>query len=192
MVFIFGRCFCLWRLAWKQQLIYTFLISVNIVFLQILWPIDWSGPSRHSDQLPLMSVNFHSWLELLWHDWPLWSCHILVPCTFPWHVILSLIVTTHNSAALKENGMTEDIFIFSSFCVDQFFVSGHQTQKSPCLCPQVFIVKNTPISPSWWVPSNGQEFFFYFLFLYLTFLITIVPLNKFIIIAIIIVIMSYF
>ena len=41
----------------------------------------------------------------------------------------SLIVTTHNSTALKTNGMAEDIFIFNSFWVKKFFVSGHQTQN---------------------------------------------------------------
>ena len=35
-----------------------------------------------------------------------------------------LMITAHNSTALKTNGMTEDIFIFNSFWVKNFFVSG--------------------------------------------------------------------
>ena len=41
----------------------------------------------------------------------------------------SLIVTTHNSTALKINGMTEEI-LFAVLFGQEIFVSGHQTQKS--------------------------------------------------------------
>ena len=43
----------------------------------------------------------------------------------------SLTLTTHNSTALRENGMTEDILIYTSLEVKKCFVSGHQTQKGP-------------------------------------------------------------
>ena len=41
----------------------------------------------------------------------------------------SLMVTTHNSTALKENGMTEDILFVVLFS-QNIFVSGHQIQKN--------------------------------------------------------------
>ena len=46
----------------------------------------------------------------------------------------SLMVTTHNSTALKENGMTEDIFIYTSFRLKKFCIwsSGTKTCIYPC------------------------------------------------------------
>ena len=38
----------------------------------------------------------------------------------------SLMVSMHNSTSLKTNGVAEDIFIFNSFWVKNFFVSGHK------------------------------------------------------------------
>ena len=43
---------------------------------------------------------------------------------------LSLMVATHNSTSLKENAITEDIFIYFSLAKKNF-VSGHEIQKSP-------------------------------------------------------------
>ena len=56
----------------------------------------------------------------------------LMPYTLPWHVdkSFSLMVTTHNSTALKENGITEDILYLVPW-ESKNFVSGHQTQKGP-------------------------------------------------------------
>ena len=36
-----SKCFCFWLLTSENQFIYTLLIYVNILFLQILWLIDW-------------------------------------------------------------------------------------------------------------------------------------------------------
>ena len=64
----------------------------------------------------------------------------------------SLMVTTHDSTALKTNGMTEDI-LFLVLLGQKMFASGHQTQKVPCLPPQFFcfffiILRNIPIPVS--------------------------------------------
>ena len=41
-----------------QQLIHSFLIDVNMVFLEVLWPIDWLHFLNEPYQSPLMSVIF--------------------------------------------------------------------------------------------------------------------------------------
>ena len=45
-------------------------------------------------------------------------------------------------------------------------------------CLFFLVFRNTPVPPSWWMPSNGQKFFFYICFLSLAILMTIVPLNN--------------
>ena len=49
----------------------------------------------------------------------------------------SLMVTTHDSTALKTNGMTEDI-LFLVLLGQKMFASGHQT-KSPMFTATVFL-----------------------------------------------------
>ena len=71
------------------------------------------------------------------------------------------------NAELKETSLFTVLLI-------KIFVSRHQIQKSPYLYPQFFclfflVFKNTPIPSSWWMPSSGQKFFFYFCFLSLPF-----------------------
>ena len=61
-----SEIFCLWLLAWKQQLLHPFLISVNIVFLQILWPINWCTCSMYTTHLILLS-NI-SWVAVGFYD----------------------------------------------------------------------------------------------------------------------------
>ena len=68
-------------------------------------------------------------------------------------------------------------------------------EKGLYLSPQCFyffflILGDTPIPVPWWMPSNGP--FFSWGFLSLPGVLTIVPLDKFIIIAILIVVMPYF
>ena len=49
----------------------------------------------------------------------------------------SLMVTTHNSTALKEHGITEDILFLVSWG-SKHFVSSHWTQKGPDY-PTIFL-----------------------------------------------------
>ena len=49
----------------------------------------------------------------------------------------SLIVTTHNSIALNENGITEDIFYI--FWWSKNFVSRQQTQNRPIFLSTIFV-----------------------------------------------------
>ena len=52
-----SECFCFLLLAQKQQLIHPFLISENIIFLQILGPIDWCTCSMYTARLiPLSDI----------------------------------------------------------------------------------------------------------------------------------------
>ena len=50
----------------------------------------------------------------------------------------SLLITTHNSTALKVNGMTEDI-LFVVLFAQRVFASGYQTQKGPIFIPTIFL-----------------------------------------------------
>ena len=50
----------------------------------------------------------------------------------------SLMITTHNSTALKVNGMTEDI-LFVVLFAQRVFASGYQTQKGPIFIPTIFL-----------------------------------------------------
>ena len=51
---------CLWLLTWKYYLMHPFLTDVNIVFLQILWPIDWCACSRYTAHLMLLGIIFRA------------------------------------------------------------------------------------------------------------------------------------
>ena len=53
-----SEVFCVRLLTWKYQLVYPFLIDVNILFLTILWPTDWFRFWNKPYQLPLMSETF--------------------------------------------------------------------------------------------------------------------------------------
>ena len=55
---VFSEVFCLCLLTWKYYLIHPFLTDVNIIFLQILWPIDWCARSMYTAHLILLSEIF--------------------------------------------------------------------------------------------------------------------------------------
>ena len=125
----------------------------------------------------------------------------------------SLMVTTHNSTILKENGITEDVLFLVLVGSKKLCIRSLDT-KSPCLYLQFlypvtrhkeayvyphnfsvsffFVLGNTPIPQPWWMPSNRQDLFFYWNFLSLWFFMVFVPFNKSIIIAMIIFIMLQF
>ena len=50
----------------------------------------------------------------------------------------SLMITMHNSTALKVNGMTEDI-LFVVLFGQRVFACGYQTQKRPIFIPTIFL-----------------------------------------------------
>ena len=81
-----SECFCLWPLTSKNQFIHTFLNDVIAVFPRVLRPIHEVCFKNELCQLPLMSLIFSTAKVSLQHQRPWWSCHILVPCTLPWHV----------------------------------------------------------------------------------------------------------
>ena len=53
-----SEVFCFWLLTSKNQFVHTFLIDVNIVFLQISGPIDWCACGMHTVHLTLFSEVF--------------------------------------------------------------------------------------------------------------------------------------
>ena len=81
-------------------------------------------------------INCHLWASFSGLTWAFmtWVALVALPYSIALHTSLArfqgflFMVTTHNSTALKENGMKEDIFNFSSFR-SKIFVSGRQTQK---------------------------------------------------------------
>ena len=105
--------------------------SVNIVFLRILSPIDWRVCSRHTAQLPLMSIIFRA--DMSFYDMSglgglaIFKCLAHFPGTCP---RFSLMATTHNSTALKVNDMTRH-FICNSFWSKNFCMRWPDTQKNP-------------------------------------------------------------
>ena len=104
--------FCLWLLTWKYYLIHPLFFDVIVVFSRVLGSIVWGACSRHLDQLPLMSEIFRVDMSFL-----TWAVLVALPYSSVLHTSLariqgfSLMVTSHKSTALKETGMTEDIFI---------------------------------------------------------------------------------
>ena len=135
-----SEVFCLWLLTWKYFLIHPFLIDVIVIFSGVLRPIHEVRFRNELDQLILMSVIF-STTKVLYN---ISSLGGLAISRCPENSLarvqgFSLMVTTHNSTALKENGMADDIFIFNSFWVKIFFVSGHQKQKRSIFMPTIFL-----------------------------------------------------
>ena len=57
---ILSNCFCFWLSTSKIQFVHTLLIDVNIVFLRILWPIDWCVCSWHTTHLILLGIIFRA------------------------------------------------------------------------------------------------------------------------------------
>ena len=110
-----SECFCLWRLAWKQQLIHPFLNGVIVIFCQVLGPIHGVRFEKELRQLPLMSV-----ISLLQRYFTISAALVALPYSSDLHTSLTrvqdflLMVTTYNPTALKANGITEDIFIIIS------------------------------------------------------------------------------
>ena len=103
-----SEVFCLWLLAWKQQLVHPFLISVIVIFSRVLGSIHGVSCRWKLVQLPLMNLIFSATkglynIILLYSSAPQTSLASVQG--------FSLMITTHNSTALKENGMAEDIFI---------------------------------------------------------------------------------
>ena len=123
-----SEVFCYRLLTSKNQFVHTFLIDVNIIFLWILWPIDWCNRSGHIAHLILLGIIFRP--DMSFYDM---SCFLLYSSAL--HTSLArvqgfpLMITTHNSTALKKNGMTEDIFICSSFWSKNFLSSVIRYKK---------------------------------------------------------------
>ena len=55
-----SKCFCSWLLTSKIQFVHTLLIDVNIVFLRILWPIDWCVCNWHTTHLIPLGIIFRA------------------------------------------------------------------------------------------------------------------------------------
>ena len=111
------KFFCLGLLTWKQKFIHSFIIDVNVELLLVFSPIHRCNLSRYTTQLILLG----SGRSFLYYN-DFWKCLQFFLLYFSaLHTSLarlegfSLIVTTHNSTTLKVNGMTEDVFICSSF-----------------------------------------------------------------------------
>ena len=135
---IYSEFFCFWLLAWKQQLIHSFLISVNIIFLRILEPIDWCICSMYTAHLILMSDIF--WAAVGLYDVAVFDVFASYSSTL--HTSLeriqgfSLMVTTHNSTTLKVNDMTEDILFVVLFPPKKFCIQSSDTKRSISLCSE--------------------------------------------------------
>ena len=124
------KSFCFWLLTGKQELIHPFLTGVNIVFLWILCPIR---RFRFRNE----PVNCYLWVWFSWLQRCLTISAALV--ALPYSIVLhtslarvqdfSLMVTMHNSTALKENDMAEDIFVCSSFWSKNFSIRSPDTKK---------------------------------------------------------------
>ena len=162
--------------------------------------------------------NCHLWAYFSGLTWAFmtWAVLVASPYSSALHSSLarvqgySLMVTTHNSTILKENGITEDVLFLVLVGSKKLCIRSLDT-KSPCLYLQFlypvtrhkeayvyphnfsvsffFVLGNTPIPQPWWMPSNRQDLFFYWNFLSLWFFMVFVPFNKSIIIAMIIFIM---
>ena len=121
------KCFCIWSQDTKKLHFFTPIIFLSllfhlltytkyIVFLRILWPIDWCTCSMYTAHLILLSDIF--WAAVGLYD--VCSFDVFASYSSALHTSLarvqgfSLMIKTHNSAALKLNGMTEDIFIYRS------------------------------------------------------------------------------
>ena len=116
-----SEVFCFWLMTWKYYLIHPLFIDVNIVFLRIFWPIHRFPCSSETTHLILLGLYNISGLFVIF------KCPADLLGTCPG---FSLMVTTHNSTALKENGMTEEIFICCSFWVKNFLYLDTRYKKA--------------------------------------------------------------
>ena len=109
---VFSEVFCLWLLTSKYCLIHPFLIDIIVIFSGVLRPIYEVPHGGELAQLILVSKVFLAAKGFYDIGGFLLYCSALR--TSLAHVQgLSLMVITFNSTALKENGMTEDIFFIS-------------------------------------------------------------------------------
>ena len=132
-----SECFCFWLLAWKYYLMHPFLVDVISYFCESFGHL----------------IGVHAACTLLiWYFWVIvsglqWAFmmfavfDVFASYSSVLHTSLarvqgfSLMITTYISTALKENGMTEDIFICSSFFFrsKRFLYLVIRYKKSLCL-----------------------------------------------------------
>ena len=132
--------FCIRLLTSKNQFVHGLLIDVIVICSRVLGRIHEVRFINELCQLPLMDIIF-STAKVLYNIGGLSGLAIFQhPYTSLARVQgFYLMVTTHNSNALKDNGMAEDIFYFLFLLeAKKIYVSDHQIQKSLCLCPQFF------------------------------------------------------
>ena len=118
-----SEVFYLWLLAWRQQLIHSFLISVNTIFSWVFWSIHGFPCCSETAHFILPGVIFSATKAF----YNINGLIVILKC--PAELLgrvqdFSLMVTTHNSTALKENGITEYISFYFSL-VKTFFVFSH-------------------------------------------------------------------
>ena len=115
----FWSFFCLRLLTSKNQFVHTFLIDVNIIFCESFGQLI--GVHIACTLLiwySMYTANLIIWVAVGLYDvWSFWCFCIIFK--YPADLLstcqgFSLMVPTHNSTALKVNGMTEDIFIIIS------------------------------------------------------------------------------
>ena len=99
---------------------------------------------------------------------------------------------------MQLNAALKDLFLFRFGKKKKKKMCLENKQKNPIFMPTIFlsvfffIFWHAPMHHTIRISSNGQKFFFDLSFLRLTFFPIFIPLNKFIIVTVITVIMPYF
>ena len=133
--------FCIRLLTSKNQFVHGLLIDVIVICSRVLRPIHEVRFRNELCQLPLMDI-----ISLLQRCFTISAALVVLPYSSAPYASLtlvqgfSLMVTTHNSTALKENGMAEDIFYFLFLLEAKKFLYPIIRSKKAYVCVHSFSV----------------------------------------------------
>ena len=146
-----SECFCFWLLTTKNQFLHTLLIDIVIVGLTVFRLFKGHAVAARPSSsclcclFSMLTCFFKTSLALPF------LCSSALQASLARVQGFSLMVTTHNSTALKVNGMTEGIFVLVLFGSKDFCIRSPDTIKSmfmPTMLLHPFFHLLTSTNPS--------------------------------------------